>query len=312
MGLPRVLVSGASHWHAPLYRAALAGFADAVWVEGADAAALSRALRSVEPAVAFVLDPHDAMHDAALAVIEHGVPLVLEKPGGLTVGHLRRLRDRAAPASVPITVPFVHRDAPWVPWLRRIERPRALALGYIAGPPSRYPRADSAWMLEPDRAGGGVLVNLGPHFVDLALRVLGEPIVRVRAEFSAFSGLPIEDRAALHLETASGRVADIEVGYLFPETPAQRHVDIRLAGEDGFLAVGHDGAVRLSTASGDETGIVDVDSDPLFAPFVRRAVGSASDGFPGLPTIDDLISAMEVIRAAYRQSDSTTGVPWAT
>ena len=43
-------------------------------------------------------------------------------------------------------------------------------LSFIAGPPERYDRNGNAWMLDPERAGGGCLANLGPHFVDLFLQ----------------------------------------------------------------------------------------------------------------------------------------------
>jgi hypothetical protein len=43
-------------------------------------------------------------------------------------------------------------------------------LSFITGPPERYDRNGNPWMLDPERAGGGCLANLGPHFADLFLQ----------------------------------------------------------------------------------------------------------------------------------------------
>ena len=44
---------------------------------------------------------------------------------------------------------------------------------FIAGPPDRYLTHGSPWMVDINRAGGGCMVNLAPHFVDLFLRSAG-------------------------------------------------------------------------------------------------------------------------------------------
>ncbi|MFV0463148.1 MAG: Gfo/Idh/MocA family protein [Nostocoides sp.] len=331
MSQPRVILSGASHWHAPLYVDALArSDARVVGVVDDDSQIRSRtaaALASTpfshvgdalaaEPAdLVVVLDRHDRMPQAATEAVAEGVPILLEKPGASSLADLRSLRDQAAAAGVAITVPFVHRRAPFAHYLLHASHPASLSVTYIAGPPSRYPANGSPWMLDPVAAGGGVLVNLGVHFVDLARVLFGRSVSRVHATVSHVHGLGVEDFGSLVLEFGPSQVATIEVGYLYPTAPSTRHVSIRLAAADRFVSVAHDGAVRTTYADDRTTEAwVDLDSDSLFLPFVQAALAGCGSGFPGLPTMDDLVEAMEVIHEAYPANPTTTEArsTWAT
>jgi predicted dehydrogenase len=61
---------------------------------------------------------------------------------------------------------------------------------------------DNAWSADPALAGGGCMIDLGIHLLDLARWILGPCEVRVLA--STFHGAPLEDFAAAHLELESG------------------------------------------------------------------------------------------------------------
>ncbi|MCZ4590091.1 hypothetical protein R1X32_02200 (plasmid) [Rhodococcus opacus] len=109
-------------------------------------------------------------------VVDRGIPFVIEKPAGVDVPQLQAIADAAHRAKVPATVPFVQRNAPVETWLRQAGDIVYERLSFVAGPPGRYRRNGSPWMLDPPRSGGGCLTNLGPHFVDLALRHIGASV----------------------------------------------------------------------------------------------------------------------------------------
>jgi predicted dehydrogenase len=265
--------------------------------------------------VAFVMPAHDRMAAQAAYFIERGIPVVLEKPGALNLTELRSLRDLAHRRGVPVAVPLVHREAPFMRALRSIARPSYLTVTYLVGPPQRYVDADCAWMLEPD-SGGGVLVNLGAHFVDVATELFGAPIAAVRAVgHQALHHLDIEDHAVMLLTTQDGRSATVELGYVFPDAASKRHVSISLAGEDGFVSIGAEGDVSLTRADGTiERKRIDLDSDLLFRDFVAEIAGSFDAGFGTLPQIDDLVAAMDVVDIAYRdmRGSHNGGRAWAS
>lgn len=298
MKRPRTVLVGASHWHAPLYLDAMRTRFDLVEVAEERSPAASEAHIDV----AFVMSAHERMAAQAAHFIERGIPVVLEKPGALNLVELRSLRDLAHRHGVPVAVPLVHREAPFLRALRSIAKPKYLTVTYLVGPPQRYVDAGCEWMLEPD-SGGGVLVNLGAHFVDIVTELFGAPIASVRAVgHHALHNLGIEDHAVMLLATADGRSATVELGYVFPSAAAKRHVTLSLAGDDGFVDIGADGGVCVTRADGViDRDRIDLDSDLLFPDFVAQIAESLDARFATLPQIDDLVAAMEVVDVAYRE-----------
>jgi len=182
---------------------------------------------------------------------------------------------------------------------------------FIAGPPDRYLVGGSPWMVDVERAGGGCMVNLAPHFVDLFLRSAGAEEVAVTAALSsALHGRGVEDYASMTLTTVDGRIATIEVGYAFPGSPLKRHCSFMRIGAAGTATVWSDGNASFTSNDGvTETAVLEVDSDPLYGLFVDRVAEQLSRGFVELPRISDLEATMAVIWDAYAHGrQERTGV----
>jgi predicted dehydrogenase len=261
--------------------------------------------------LAYVFGPHDRMFDICLALVERGVPFVVEKPGGLGPEDVERVRDAASSAGVAATVPLVQRGGPVDRALSLAGAPTYQRASFVAGPPERYREAGCSWMLQPARSGGGCLVNLGPHFVDLFLQRSGARQVElVTANLSAnLHGAGVEDHATVVLAGDNGSEAIIEIGYAFPASPAKRYCSYTSVGSRGFVDVGTSGQVSFTRASdgATESSLIDVDSDPLYDAFVRRVADTWADGFAGLPTLSDLGDTMNLIWTAYKRSSISSG-----
>ncbi len=323
MNRARTIVIGASHWHVPLYAAAIAevhrvvGLSDDepervrdladLW-GGAVEADWRRLLELRDVELAYVFAPHDRMAETCLALIERGIPFVVEKPLGTSLDQVQQVRRAAEEAHVPATVPLIQRGGPADSWLAKAGRPVYQRLSFIAGPPERYDRNGNAWMLDPERAGGGCLANLGPHFVDLFLQRSAHTTADVAVRLSSTLHVTaVEDHATLLLTTPDGREAIIEVGYAFPHSELKRHCSYTSAGPAGFAAIDSDGSATFTTVDGrTERAVLDVDSDPLYAPFVRQVARTLGEGFRGLPTLSELGDVMRIIWGAYR-ADHRTG-----
>ncbi|WP_461173288.1 Gfo/Idh/MocA family oxidoreductase [Arthrobacter sp. Z1-9] len=316
MSGPRTIILGASHWHTPLYANAIAEVHQVVGVSDEDVS-LVRGLANgwgvpVEAdwrklvdlpdiGLAYVFGPHDGMAEKCHALIERGIPFVVEKPLGTSLAELSAVRKAAEAAGVPATVPLIQRGGPADRWLAKAGRPTYQRISFIAGPPSRYLDNGNPWMLDPGRAGGGCLANLGPHFVDLFLQGCDETTVRVQSRLSStLHGGDVEDHASLIITTPEGREAIVEVGYAFPGSPLKRYCSYTSVGEAGYASVDSDGSATFTAADGTtESARIDVDSDPLYDPFVRRVARTLEDGFQGLPTLAQLEDVMRPIWQAY-------------
>ncbi|MEU1802987.1 Gfo/Idh/MocA family oxidoreductase [Streptomyces sp. NPDC019937] len=321
MRRPRTAVLGARHWHVPLHVSAWGDTHDVVLVQDEEPDQVTGIAGRLDAAVygevgealdagpldlAYVFVPHDRMVETCLALVERGIPFVVEKPGGTGPEDVERIRDAAAAAGVAATVPFVQRGGPVDHALSLAGAPTYQRTSFVAGPPQRYYAAGSSWMLDPARSGGGCLVNLAPHFIDLFLRrSRARRVELVAANMSAsLHSEGVEDHATLVLAGDDGSEAIIEVGYAFPSSPAKRYCSFTSAGSEGYVDVGTSGHVSFTRALDGvtESSTIDVDSDPLYDVFVRQVADTWADGFAGLPTLADLADTMSLIWAAYGRS----------
>ena len=176
---------------------------------------------------------------------------------------------------------------------------RHLRFSFIAGPPSRYTDAGCGWVLDRTISGGGCLYLLGVHFTDLLLHITGSEIISSRAARQYPTDATTEDYGVLTLETADGTTATVEIGWTFPDGPVKRYVNYTAAGDEGHIAVDTRGGVELHNPGRAATQqTVDVDSDALYPLFVQAVATSYTAGFAGMPTLTDLMNAMEPIEKA--------------
>jgi predicted dehydrogenase len=150
-----------------------------------------------------------AVHAAmALAAVEAGLPVVVEKPMAATVADARTVLDAGRRAGVAV-VPFHNRryDSDQLTLRRLVD---GGALGELRRYESRFER----WRPEPDTGawrhrlsseeGGGVLLDLGVHLVDQARMLLG-PVTEVYAEIDARRGGADDDVFVALTHEAGGR-----------------------------------------------------------------------------------------------------------
>ena len=152
-------------------------------------------------AVVICLPPH--LHaPSAIAAFEAGLHVYLEKPLAPSAAEAAPVLDAWRRAGTVGMIGFNFRFHPQADEIRR--RVRAGDIGPVLGVRSVFsilPHRLPEW--KRSRAlGGGVLLDLASHHVDLVHHLLGDPVVRAYARVRAGEGEG--DHAALELELASG------------------------------------------------------------------------------------------------------------
>jgi predicted dehydrogenase len=151
-------------------------------------------------------------------------------------------------------------------------------------------------MLDPARAGGGCLRNLGSHLFDLFLLLTREDARVVSAQLSAHvHGHAVEDYASVQLVSASGVLGTIEVGNTVPYTGGDG--EWKLAGRDAILIAYDDGAMRVLTAAGEER--IAGGPAPLYRDCVRDLLDHWRRGAPPPIGVHDLLRVVRLIDDAY-------------
>jgi len=83
------------------------------------------------------------------------------------------------------------------------------------------------WRADPARAGGGALMDLAPHGLDLVDLVLGEPVQDIAALTQRrVQRFAVDDGAMLIGRTASGVLVQLHVAYNCPEALPRRRLEV--------------------------------------------------------------------------------------
>ena len=160
----------------------------------------------------------------ALAAIERGIAVLVEKPLAATVQEGRDILEAARAAGVPVQVGHVERFNPAV-----LELGRLLADGWLS----------NVYAISSRRAGPfparirdvGVTIDLATHDVDILSWIAGERPVRVYAETAQRIHATHEDLLFGLIHFPSGVVGQLDVDWL---TPAKRR-QLTVVGEEGMF-----------------------------------------------------------------------------
>ncbi|MBI5833775.1 MAG: Gfo/Idh/MocA family oxidoreductase [Armatimonadetes bacterium] len=189
---------------------------------------------------------HRALVEAAAAAGRH---ILLEKPMALTVADCEAMEQAAERAGVLLSVCFPMRHSAAMVRLR--DWLLAGDLGdctYLRAQMAKwYPLDAVLWRADPAQAGGGVVMDLGSHLLDLAVWLVG-PLASVEAQVASRAwAVPVEDSALLALRFESGALGVLEMSF----ATAGNHTAVEVYGTHG-TARQVDGGLWRSTPAGVE------------------------------------------------------------
>ncbi len=226
--------------------------AEALAAEFGAAAAYDRvdALLADPRLEAIYLATPPALHAAqAIAALEAGKAVLVEKPLAVTTAEAAAMLAAAERTGQRLGVCFPLRANPAVQaiqsWLAAGELGH---LVYLRAQLAKwYPLTGDLWRADPRQAGGGVLLDLGSHLLDLAWLLAG-PAARITAVLAnrAFD-VPVEDTACVTVQHESGALAVLELSF----AAAGSDNAVEVYGTQGWLTWRSDGdGERLRRVTG--------------------------------------------------------------
>ena len=179
----------------------------------------------------YIAAPNDAHRPLVEAAAAAGVAVLCEKPMATTMADARAMVAVCERAEVPYATAFDQRFHPAHQHIASLVQ--AGALGTITAARIAYCcwvgvdfQGDN-WRIDPRRAGGGALIDLAPHGLDLVTFLLGEPIIDIAAlGQSKVHEYAVEDGALLIARTASLVLVQLHVAYNCPETFPRRRLEL--------------------------------------------------------------------------------------
>ena len=195
-----------------------------------------------------VIATPNSFHAAqCIAALEHGIAVFCQKPLGRNAFETRRIVEAGRTADCLLGVDLSYGA---IPAMRRVsDLVKSGVLGRIFAIDAKFHNGygpDKAWFYDFSLSGGGCVLDLGSHLIDLALRPLGFPRVS-RVSSSLFAGGlkrtrdQVEDYGVATIETEPGTVINLSCCW---KLHAGREADIEVA------FYGTEGGARLRNVEG--------------------------------------------------------------
>lgn len=230
----------------------------------------------------YVATPNSAHRPVVEQVVAAGKAVLCEKPVAASVADAERLGAAVTSAGVPAGIAF---DQRWHPahevareWVGSGLLGRVTTVRITYGcwlPPAWSPdgRPHDNWRADPARAGGGALVDLAPHGVDLVGTLLADDPVELSVLLQTqVHDYPVDDGAVVAGRTAGGTLLSMHVAYNLPDALPRRRLEI--VGTRGQLSavdtMGQTAGGRLEFCSARDGRSTPVAFDAAASPFTRQ------------------------------------------
>ncbi len=135
-------------------------------------------LREVQPDLVLIGTPNSLHAPQTLAAIEAGAHVLVEKPMALSAADAQRMADAARAAGRVLTIGLHNRYRTEMDYLKNLIAAGELGdiyYGKISLIRRRGIPGFGSWFTNKDLAGGGAIMDIGVHMVDLALWLMGSP-----------------------------------------------------------------------------------------------------------------------------------------
>lgn len=242
--------------------------------------------------------------------LQAGRAVFCQKPLGRTATECRELVELARRSDLLLGVDMSYRHLAAVAAVA--EQLQAGAIGRVHALELTFHNAygpDKPWVRDPELAGGGALIDLGCHLLDLAVGFLGE--VRVQALQSDLlrGGRPIasgsgevEDLAMAQLRLADGRVIRLACSWWLP-AGRDAVIEVTLLGEGRALRVANVGgsfhdfeALRIDGTRAEHLA---APPDPWGGRAITAWASDLAEGGGFDPGVDRVVQVAELIDLIY-------------
>ncbi len=185
-----------------------------------------------------VATTHRWLTDVSAAALAHGQHVLCEKPGGIDPAAVDANVRAARAAGLVYQIGYTHRFHRHIQALEEAIRSEALGrihfVRAVMGNGAR-PGFETEWRADRAAAGGGVLMDLGVHLLDLSAALTG-PLALAGASLSGThwsnpNELGVEDNAMLTLHGHDGAVVGLHASW----TQWSNLFSLEVSGERGAL-----------------------------------------------------------------------------
>ena len=270
-------------------------------------------LRDARLDAVYVATPNHLHAMPAIAALEAGVPVLCEKPMAATLADAERMAAAARATGTLYATAFDQRHHPAHRALRTaiadgvVGTVTAVRIVYACWVDPRFAPAQGHdnWRIAADKAGGGAVIDLALHGLDLAQFLLDEPLDALAIMLQRrVHDYAVDDGGVCIGRTASQALFSSHVAYNCPETLPRRRLEV--VGDAGLITATNTmgqtagGVLSLDTGAGERIMAFDAERSP-FAAQVAAFAQAVRGGAHGFDAAADL-RLMRLFDAAHEKA----------
>lgn len=250
----------------------------------------------------YVSTPVNLHCEQVIAAADRGLHILCDKPMALNPKECEQMIAACEENNVHLQVCFLFRFHSCFQQIKAWVEENQLGQIVHGRMPflKKYLLEDDEWRAIPEQGGGGSMMDLGPHSVDMLRYLIGEV-----TEVTAFCGSPIynykvEETGGILMRFQNGAQGFTDLSF----SVAYCDIILELYGTEGTVTVLNDDGWKIHTNFGEEKQIIPSQFEDLYQlQFEHFAECVATDMSP-LASGNDGLRANEIIDAAYRSSNS--------
>jgi predicted dehydrogenase len=179
---------------------------------------------------------HDSLHSLAIAALQAGKHVFIEKPGAISQLHFEKVCEVARKGNLRVHVGYNHRHHPAIK--KALELSSNGSIGEIMFLRGRYGHGgrlgyEREWRADKSKSGGGELIDQGTHLIDLSIGFLGGLKLDYAATPNYFWDMAVEDNAFMSLKNEAGNIAFLQASC----TEWKNMFSLEIYGKTGKIAI---------------------------------------------------------------------------
>lgn len=261
--------------------------------------------------------------EQVIASLEAGKHVLCEKPLGMNVSECIQMKESAEKKGLVLAIDFMMR------FHSCHQKAKELIKSGTIGQPVLgraqltcwYPPMEGAWRQVPGQGGGGALMDMGIHCIDLLRFFFGEC-----SEVFAFTdtithNYPVDDSATLLLKFQNGAQGIVDSNFNIPDASAQNFLE--LYGTHGAIfargTIGQSSTGKLTVISESQTTYsaqqerrpgepLQIEPEPVN--IYKAIIDYFADCIEGRaePNIEDAIKDQQITMSAYESSKKRVSI----
>lgn len=195
-------------------------------------------LKSVKCDAVYIATPVYRHKEQALLALKYGVNVFLEKPIALNEKEGKEITDAFLKAGKQITVGYMmgfhnlHQKTARLIKNGELGKVNLVKMQFSCW----YPEIIGAWRQKKELGGGGCIMDLAVHCMELFMNITGDDIEKVNAFFTTRTfKYEVEDMAVISFKSTGGILGHIDVNFNVPDSCAPSRLEIYGTDGSAFL-----------------------------------------------------------------------------